>query len=83
MSYVIQADKGNGIYVINTQDFGRVAIWTEDTAATITDAMPGPAAVTKTVTVQAGWGLEAVAEAAGIPNPASPTTWQAIARANG
>lgn len=36
LSYVIQADKGNGIYVIDTQMFGPQAIWTANTVATIT-----------------------------------------------
>ena len=35
LSYVIQKDLGNGIYAIDTQDFGQVAIWTKDTVATI------------------------------------------------
>ncbi|MGH7238165.1 MAG: hypothetical protein ACREGF_06540 [Candidatus Saccharimonadales bacterium] len=35
LSYVIQKDLGNGIYAINTQDFGQVAIYTKDTVATI------------------------------------------------
>lgn len=35
LSYVIQRDLGNGIYVIHTEDFGDVAIWTQGTVATI------------------------------------------------
>jgi hypothetical protein len=35
LKYVIQADMGNGIYVIDTQDYGQVAIWTEATNAVI------------------------------------------------
>lgn len=35
LSYVIVADKGNGVYLVNTKDFGEVAIWTEGTVATI------------------------------------------------
>lgn len=33
--FTILQDLGNGIYVIDTQDFGRVAIWTTGTDATI------------------------------------------------
>lgn len=35
LSYKIVQDKGNGIYIIDTQDFGPVAIWTAGTVATI------------------------------------------------
>lgn len=35
LQYTILADKGNGIYAIQTQMFGRVAIWTRNTNATI------------------------------------------------
>jgi hypothetical protein len=35
LSYKILTDKGNGIYAIQTQMFGRVAIWTRGTNATI------------------------------------------------
>jgi hypothetical protein len=35
LSYTIIADKGNGIYVINTADFGQGAIWTSGSNITI------------------------------------------------
>lgn len=34
-AFPIQKDLGNGIYLINTQDFGQKAIWTKGTNATI------------------------------------------------
>lgn len=35
------------------------------------------------VTTQPGWGLERIAEAAGVSNAAQPAAWEAIAAANG
>lgn len=35
LTYAIVADKGNGVLVINTKDFGEVAIWTKGTVAVI------------------------------------------------
>lgn len=35
LSYPIQGSVGNGIYLIDTKDFGRVAIWTNGTDASI------------------------------------------------
>lgn len=35
LQYKILADKGNGVFVIQTQDFGQVAVWTHGTNATI------------------------------------------------
>lgn len=83
LNFKILADKGNGVYVINTPAFGDVAIWTQGTVATISSTVPATPIVFKDIVVQKGWGLEAVAVAAGIPNPASPTTWDKIAQANG
>lgn len=35
LNYEIKADLGNGIYLIDTEMYGRVAIWTQGTVATI------------------------------------------------
>lgn len=35
LTYRIVADKGNGVYVINTQDFGQGAIWTKGSTVVI------------------------------------------------
>jgi hypothetical protein len=35
LTYAIQADKGNGVYVINTQMFGQGALWTKGSAVVI------------------------------------------------
>lgn len=85
LHYAILADLGNGIYKIHTEDYGDVAIWTQGTPASITDAAPAPAPTpqTKPITVQSGWGLEKIAQAAGIANPNVPATWSKIAAANG
>lgn len=42
-----------------------------------------PAPTFVMVTTQHGWGLERIAEAAHVPNAASPAAWEAIAAANG
>lgn len=36
LTYLIQADKGNGVYVINTQMYGQGALWTKGSDVVIT-----------------------------------------------